>query len=113
MRDQICCTHLAGSGLSVHGPHLGLETPQIQTQKRELLSELQFGAGELGGSAAAGLGAILLAAGSGSNAGVTLIGDLVCLGSSVCFLVYMAIGRSVRSWMGLFVYVLPVNLVRL
>ena len=69
-------------------------------------------AGELGGSALAGIGAILLAAGSGSNAGVTLIGDLVCLASSCCFLVYMAIGRSVRSWMGLFVYVLPVNLVR-
>ena len=68
-------------------------------------------AGELGGSALAGIGAILLAAGSGSNAGVTLIGDLVCLASSCCFLVYMAIGRSVRSWMGLFVYVLPVNLV--
>ena len=35
----------------------------------------------------------------------------MCLASSCCFLVYMAIGRSVRSWMGLFVYVLPVNLV--
>ena len=73
---------------------------------------LRLPAGELVGTATAGLGGILLAAGSGSNAGVTLIGDLACLGSSICFLVYMSIGRSVRaSGIGIFTYVLPVNMV--
>lgn len=70
-------------------------------------------AGELGGTALAGVGAILLAAGSGSNRGVTLVGDLVSLISACLFLVYMAIGRQLRSWMPVFVYMLPVTLVSL
>ena len=68
-------------------------------------------AGELLGTALAGLGAVLLAAGAGSDQGVTLVGDCVCLLSACLFLVYMAIGRRLRSWMPLFVYIFPVTLV--
>ena len=70
-------------------------------------------AGELGGTALAGVGAIFLAAGSGSNKGVTLEGDCVCLLSACLFLSYMAIGRRLRAWMPLFVYIFPVTLVRI
>ena len=42
------------------------------------------------------------AAGAGANKGVTLIGDLACLAAACCFLGYMAIGRGLRSWIGLF-----------
>ena len=41
------------------------------------------------------------------------MGDCVCLLSACLFLAYMAIGRRLRSWMPLFVYIFPVTLVRI
>ena len=46
---------------------------------------LNVHAGELIGTGVAGLGGAMLAAGSGQNKGVTLIGDLACLVASCCF----------------------------
>ena len=66
-------------------------------------------AGELIGTGIAGLGAVMLAAGSGANKGVTLIGDLACLAATSGFITYMSIGRGLRAWIGLFEYIFPVT----
>ena len=61
-------------------------------------------AGEIGGTLLGTCGALVLTLGGRSDRGVTLIGDMVCVLSTFCFLGYFTIGRHLRSWVPLFTY---------
>ena len=65
--------------------------------------------GELGGTAAAMLGMVVLVSDARSDRQVSLRGDLEALGAATVFAVYLTIGGELRAWMPLFLYAVPVN----
>lgn len=47
--------------------------------------------------------------GAGGDGEVTLLGDLAAFGGAIAIVGYLAAGRTLRSWMPLFVYAFPVT----
>ena len=74
-----------------------------------LVQRVPLSRGELGGTAAAMLGMVILVSDAHSDTQVSLRGDLEALGAATVFAVYLTIGGELRGWMPLFLYAVPVN----
>ena len=57
------------------------------------------------------IGVAFTLVGAGGDGDVTLIGDLAAFGGAIAIVGYLAAGRSLRSWMPLFVYAFPVTVI--
>ncbi len=55
------------------------------------------------------IGVTFTLVGAGVDGDVTLIGDLAAFGGAIAIVGYLAAGRSLRTWMPLFVYAFPVT----
>lgn len=63
------------------------------------------------GAAVGFAGAAVVVGGGGGEAGVSLYGDLLAFAGAVTVVGYLAIGRTVRGWMPLFMYAFPVTFI--